>query len=287
MAKYNKVRNIVREFGNLMLALVDTDEQDLLKIDGDDRRLTAYSLRELMSRFKEVFGEFGEAELDSIRASLGDPMVDVMQLVKHLMSFERKLKMLTDNKRLVDEADKKTWVIKSVGGYGGQYRVALTAYTVTPLAEQTYLKLKAALISEHLRLIRINAITAQNAGFAAPISAQAVANAAAIVAAGGGRGGGGGPQQHGGAGRGGGAQGRGGRGRGGRNIFNAAGVIVGIQNDTHYCWSHGPNGGAPAHHSPACPDPEPGHVNTATFANIQGGRVIFCHSSQRQFHPHP
>ena len=244
LARYNRVKNALTAFfRNRMLALCDPDEVDLLKIEGDARRVTAYTLRELMKRIREVFGPFGDAELDAIRKSLGDPMVDTMQLTKHMMKLDTKIRLLTENKRLVDESNKKTALIQSVGGYGGTYSDALRVYTGTALEEQTYAKLKTALAAEHLRLIRTSS-TALHAGFAAPIISVANAAAGAVVGGGGGGGAGGGggrgPQQQiqgAGRGRGGAQGGRGGRGRGGeRQVHNAAGVIVGLLPDTHYCW---------------------------------------------------
>lgn len=298
---HNRVTDAIHVVKMDYLGNFDEDSQELLKIENDTRVISAYSLRELAARATAVFGIHEEAELESIRRSLREPPQDQSAAIAtHFTKFAKKLKTLKEHEREVHEADQKKEMIISVGGIDGKYSHALLLYSNMPKTEQTFDNLKKAIIKEQQRLLSQQ--TAQDTGFAAAAQATAgpaapQAQAAALAAppsAGGGAaaagGGGGAGRGLGAGGRGAGQGGRGlaGRGgRGGRVRFNGAGVATSVQLDTHYCWSHGPNGGPQAHHSSACPDPQQGHNNAATAAAIQGGRTLFCHSAQRHLYPHP
>lgn len=302
---HDRVVDAIHEVKMAFLSIFSPESQELLKLENDNRVISAYSLKELADQATAIFGVYEEAELDSIRKSLRDaPQDPKAAMATHFTNYSKKLGKLKDHGREVHEADQKKEMTISIGGKDGKYAHALLLFSNMPKVEQTFNNLKKAVIKEQMRLLSQQ--TAQGTGFAAaaqaagPAAAQAqvAATAAAPPPAPPAPGGGGGAGGRGGGGRGLGAgggrgAGQGGRGtagrggRGGRVVFDGAGVAIGIQLDTHYCWSHGPNGGPHAHHSPACPDPQQGHINAATAAAIQGGRTIFCLSSQRHLFPHP
>ena len=279
LEKFYKVEGFKQGWKKTLLQYFDEDNKDMLKIVGDPRALMAYPMEELVAQVKENFAVFKIEEIKGIITSLGAEMQEPKNMVMHLVNFERSVKVLADNKQIISEMQKIEAIKQGVGGEHGPYSEALKDFSKMEERVQTVANLRALLIREHDRL---KSITAQAAGFAAAVQVTQQQQVAVVPGGGGtgrgGRGGGRGP-----AGQG---PGRGRGGRGGRHIMNG-GRIVGIVLDTCYCWSHGPNGGVHAHDSAACPDPQTGHVSTATAANIQGGRTIFCLSSQRHLWPHP
>ena len=284
------------------LALFNPDQLDLLKIADDERVVSQYSLCELKTRFLAVFGQFRAPELRSIRANMHAMKVDLSKPPHGLISdFNKAAKTLKNNNREVPDSEQCDDFLAAIGGPHGVYKQAVLGFSMLDTDKQTIATLQAAVLAEYSRLLVVApaSLTAAGAGFAA---AAAAATPPAPTAGGGG---GGNAGSHGtGTTAAPNAAGRvprhqpllspatkdGNRNPSTRVIRDKqSGVIKAIIPDTHFCWSHGPHAagcGFTPHGSAGCPSKEPGHQDGATFADIMGGRSIFCHDKQRAKYPH-
>lgn len=292
------IHGLKRDF----LALFNPDQLDLLKIADDERVVSQYSLCELKTRFLAVFGQFRAPELRSIRATMRAPKVDLSKPPHGLISdFNKAAKTLKDNNREVPDSEQCDDLLAAIGGPHGVYKQAVLGFSMLPADKQKIATLQAAVLAEYSRLLTVApaSLTAAGAGFAA---AAAAATPPAPPAGGGG---GGKIGSHGtGTTAAPNAAGRmprqqpllspttkdGNRNPSTRVIRDKqSGQIKAIIPDTHYCWSHGPHAagcGFTPHGSAGCPSKEPGHQDGATFADVKGGRSIFCRENQRAKYPH-
>ena len=270
-----KVVQAVMDDKKILLGYFSADDRDALKKEDDNRPLMAYSMGELVLQIKDTYGKYKEYEIMAIKNSLGSAMSDAQDMIAHIARFKKNKKTLEDNNQGESELSLTEAFKQSVGGSLGVYSEALKDFGKLEDGK-TWLTLSEMVRKDHLRLKNLSAAAA---GFAAA-AVVAPPTRASQAAAGGSRGGGGRwqPSQQG---------PNGGRvDRGPRRIISN-GRVTGIMMDTHYCWSHGPNGGKEAHHSPACNDKEPGHINAATAEDIQGGRIRYCRADRRHLFPHP
>lgn len=75
------VENAIHEVKMAFLEQFDAESQELLKIDGESKVITAYSLKQLAEQAIGVFGVYQEAELDMIRGSLRNAPQDQKEAV--------------------------------------------------------------------------------------------------------------------------------------------------------------------------------------------------------------
>jgi len=294
-ATYNEVVKITHELKQKFLQRMSPADQNLLKKQGDDRILAAYSLQELHDQFSATFGQIHQHELQQMRHSLANPgaPITTSTLPEFIQNFQKMTRTLKDIGREVSDGDQIDAFMTGIGGPTGPFHNAILNFTQKPEGERTIASLQQDAQADALRRLALPqpATTAQAAGFAnaASSTAQAPPPSPANTAGPGARGTGGR-----GGGRGGGRQviptKDGGRLSTGRlRLDRATGVVIGIKKDDYYCWSHGPHGahcGFTPHESSGCRNKLPGHQDTATFDDIQGGRTIFCHHDRYVNFPH-
>ena len=306
-AKRKEVEQLTHSIRQQFLGLLDANHQRLMLKPGDDRLLVVYPIWELKERFLVVFGEFRTAELISTRQDLKTPLGGE-PMAAHIYNFNKNVAILAQANRTVNDPDQVADLAASVGGYSGPYQEALKDFSKRPVSEQTIANLQADITKEHTRQLSLPAsahVTASNSGFAAAaaVAPAAPPTPAATTTAGG--------ANNGGGGRGSGGSNNGGRGnnanngRGGNPNIDGGrlcslqlirapgrGRVVGINVPTHYCPSHGPHAqgyGGNAfvpHDARDCRNKEPYHDDTATFADIKGGRRRFCADNERGQFPH-
>lgn len=297
---YEKVQTTIHELKQKFLQKMTPADQDLLKIQGDDRILAAYSLRELVESFRAKFGQIHQHERQQMLHSLAHPSTatTINTLPAFMRDFNKTVITLHTIGRAVSDGDQIDAFITGLGGASGEFHNAILNFTQKPEGARTIANLQQDAQADALRRLALpQSATAQTTGFAnAASTAQATPPGPANAGTGGGRGGHqgrGGPHQH--NRRGGGPRTAnptkdGGQITTGRIRYDhATGAALSIKIDDHYCWSHGPHGancGFTPHASSACQHKMPGHQDAATFDDIKGGRTIFCHHDKYARFPH-
>lgn len=264
--------------------------------EGDQRHPATAPLKEVIERYYKVICAPKPGELTRAAIKLSSTYYDVgskqaTNADDCLTDYAEEISYLRRFKHNFSEETMSADCAKSFGGRSGPFKDGIKAYYSRPLGDQTV----ANLLEDIRREMKtLEATSAAETGFAAAVTtadsataaiiAQQVAEqvaaqialmfpegaaAAAMAAApAGGRG-----NQGGGAGK-----GRGkGKGVGGTVDLNAPIPVL------RYCWSCGPN---QEHDGTACPDPEPGHIKSATRDKPQGGRRKFCPVALRIKFPH-
>lgn len=300
---HTTAQNNIHALKSEFLALFNPDQLDLLRIPEDERFINQYSLCELKRRFIVIFGQFRPAELKSIRDQLRSHKADLSKPLEGVIStFNKLAKTLKENKREVPDTELCDDFLTMIDGPSGVYKEAVLVYSRRDADKQTLATLQADVLAEYIRLLAIapatltaasSTPTASTSGFAAAAAAAPAATPPTPPA--GGAGGGG----------------AGGRGRGGGNnraanggtnpqpdggrpcslkLVYTNGTVTGILPATHYCSSHGPHGpgygSIVPHNSRDCTHKDRHHDDAATFAELKGGRRVFCHHADYRKFPH-